>query len=376
MQTRSPRGIVFLSVPESLRGQIENLSPDETFMIDPAIPIPVALAPGTDNLDLENLSWEMIISGMIRVVMDNPDDEDAPYYRRFVQAVKPDILAEFTETAILKTKNGDYALALEIADALEGLFPRLPLVRFNRAFILEERANGLEKAGLEAEADAAYDAAYSAYQEVLALNPPFPNGVFNAGYFFMKRRNFDAAKDCFNAYLSLPETSETPEDTLKRREAKRILAEINAHCLDDSDFRAAYDYIRRGEVQRGLTKIRAFLERHPAVWNGWFILGWGLRKLERWEDGAAAFQKTIELGGGNSDTRNELAICLMERGDIQGARKELEICLREEPENVKIIANLGVLALKKGDCTEAEQYFRTVLELEPQDPVAREFFKC
>jgi Flp pilus assembly protein TadD len=112
------------------------------------------------------------------------------------------------------------------------------------------------------------------------------------------------------------------------------------------------------------------LQRHSDVWNGWFILGWALRKLGRWEDGEAAFGQALELGGDNSDTRNELAICLMEQKKYAAARKELEAALREEPENVKIISNLGVLAMKKGDSDEAAAFFRTVLELEPEDPIA------
>jgi tetratricopeptide (TPR) repeat protein len=324
------------------------------------------------SLNLEELSWEMILSGMIRVVADNPDGEDAPYYRRFVLTVKPDILAEFTQAAILKTKNGDYELALEIIAALEGLFPRLPVVLLNRALVLEARADMLEQSGLEAEAE---DAAYKAYQEVLSLEPPSLNGLFNAGFFFMKRRNFNLAQECFQSYLTVSEDADGPEEPEKREQAQALLEEIKSHSLDDTTFREAYDCIRSGEVSQGLGKIRTFLERHPDVWNGWFMLGWGLRKLGRWEDGAAAFRKTIELGGGNSDTRNELAICLMECGDLAGARKELEASLREEPENVKIISNLGVLALKKGDDHEAAGFFRTVLELEPNDPVAQRYFK-
>jgi lipoprotein NlpI len=67
------------------------------------------------------------------------------YYRRFVLAVKPDIRREFTEAAILKAKNGDFDPALEIFDALDGLFPGLPEVLLNRALALEERAEALER---------------------------------------------------------------------------------------------------------------------------------------------------------------------------------------------------------------------------------------
>jgi uncharacterized protein HemY len=188
----------------------------------------------------------------------------------------------------------------------------------------------------------------------------------------MKRQNFPKARDCFSAYLALPDPALLPKDN--RAKAREIVKEIESRNLDDEIFREAYDFIRLGEEQKGLEKIRTFLEQHPRVWNGWFILGWGLRRLSRWGDAAAAFTEALELGGDNSDTRNELAICLMEQGRFKDARKHLETALREEPENVKIISNLGVLALRNGEDDEAAGFFRTVLELEPEDPVAREYF--
>jgi tetratricopeptide (TPR) repeat protein len=383
-----PNRIVFLSVPESLRGRIESLTgysheecghdedhhhhEDEmpAFAIDPSIPIPVELPSGESTLDLEDLSWEMILSGMIRVVASSAarpaelDDEDIDYYRRFVLAVKPGILGEFTEAAILKARNGDYNLALEIIAALEGLFPLAPEVLLNRALILENRAEALEQAGREHEAEAQNAQASETYRQLLSQDPPFPNALFNAGFFYMKRRNFDEARECFSAYIPLSDDSE------KKGRAAAFIRKIERSGLDDEILREAYDFVRRGDAEQGLLKAKDFLQRHNNVWNGWFILGWALRKLGRWEDGAAAFRKTIEMGGDNSDARNELAICLMEQKEYAAARKELEAALREEPENVKIISNLGILAAKKGDNDEAAAFFRTVLELEPEDPIA------
>jgi tetratricopeptide (TPR) repeat protein len=345
----------------------------------------------------------MILSGMIRVISDFVGNnlevftggenfglqaanteisaEDADYYRHFVLAVKPDILEEFTEAAILKAGNGDYDMALEIMAALRGLFPASPAVLLNRALILENRAAALERAGRAEEAEAGYGLAHEAYKEILYLDPPFPDGLFNAGFFYMKGQNYQKARSCFSAYLALEDKSRgkaNPELQIrlpaeKRDRAKEIVRDIESRSLDDELFQEAYDYIRLGEEQKGLERIRAFLEQHPRVWNAWFILGWGLRRLARWKDASEAFTQAIELGGGNSDTRNELAICLMEQGNYRDARKELEASLREEPENVKIISNLGVLALRKGDDDEAAGFFRTVLELEPEDPVALEY---
>jgi Flp pilus assembly protein TadD len=65
----------------------------------------------------------------------------------------------------------------------------------------------------------------------------------------------------------------------------------------------------------------------------------------------------------------------MESGDLDGARRELETALQKEPENIKIISNLGILALKSGNTDEATAFFRTVLELDPDDPIANNFIK-
>lgn len=353
--------IFFLSVPESLRGDVGN------FTIDPAIPIPVELPAGASRSALENLSWEMMISGMIKVVAREPEGEDADYYRRFVLAVKPDILEEFTEAAILKSRNGDYELALEILAALGGLFPFSPTVRLNKALVLEERADAFERSGRETEAEETAELAFAAYKEALALDPPYPEAFFNAGFFYMKRRNFAKAKECFARYVKMS------DDPLKKKKAAGIVKEIETRDLDDSVFREAYDFIRMGEEEKGIAQAKEFLSRHGSVWNGWFLLGWGLRRLERWEEAIAAFSKAAELGGEGCDVRNELAICLMETGDLAGARKELEKALRLENDNLKVISNLGVVALRSGKKDEAAAFFRTVLELDPEDPIAKRY---
>jgi tetratricopeptide (TPR) repeat protein len=365
MQTEQSR-IVFLSVPESLRGRLT--AEQGGFAIDPSIPIPVELPPGETSLDFDTLSWEMIVAGMLRVIAaGEAESGDIDYYRRFVISVKPDIMAEFTETAILQSKNGNYVSAREIFSILLSLFPEGPEPLLNMALVLENHAAALERAGREDEAEAENERAHEIYRKIAGMDPPFPNGLFNAGFFYLKRRNFDKAKTCFSAYLP------AADNQAKREKAQAIIREISGRSLDDEIFREAYDFIRMGEEQKGLERIRDFLERHPTVWNGWFILGWALRRLGRWEDGAAAFRKAAELGGGSSDTRNELAICLMELGDYAASRKELELALREEPENIKIISNLGVLALKRGDSEEAQGFFRTVLEIEPDDPIAKSY---
>ena len=206
-----------------------------------------------------------------------------------------------------------------------------------------------------------------AYEAVLSLEPVLPDAFFNAGFFFMRLQNYSRARDCFSRYLKVGEEKE------KIKEAKKIIKDLDSHGLDDSSFKEAYDCINRGDNEMGLLKIRDYIEKYPKVWNGWFVLGWVLRKMGRCDDGLMALKKALELGGANSDIQNEMAICLMELGDPQAARKELEFALQKEPENTKIISNLGVLAMKSNRKDEAAAFFRTVMELDPKDPLAKHF---
>ena len=223
--------IIFLPIPESCHRRIDalrqvpeglqNRPEDEAqyvFQINPDIPVPVEIPEDETGkkIILENLSMEMILAGMLKVIEDGEERQEwIEYYCRFVLFLRPDIMAE----------------------------------------IKKIRDSGLE----------------------------------------------------------------------------------------DESYKKAVTLLREGKAEEGLDVIRYFIERHPMVWNGWFLLGWALRLLGRWADGEAAFRKTIELGGGGSDTRNELAICLMENRDITGAKRELETALKLDPENEKIISNLQVV---------------------------------
>ena len=366
--------LVFLSVPQSLReqtrlhGQVENMAGSD-LSINPDIPLPVEIPEGEEKLNLEELSWEMIVSGMLIVIAEGKGNSEwINYYRHLVLAVRPSIMDEFTEAAILKARDGEFELALEILDILRELFPSSPAVLLNRALVMEERASTLEhRSG--AKAAAAFEAAEAAYSEALVLHPPFPDTLFNAGFFYVGRKDFRRARECFSLYVTIS------EDRAKTERAQSIIKDIDVSGLEDESFTEAYTLIQQGNEETGMRSIHDFIEKRPSVWNGWFVLGWALRRLGRWEDGAAAFAKAVELGGGGSDTRNEFAICLMESGDLQGARRELEAALRDDPENIKIISNLGVLTLKNGNADEAAAFFRTVLELDPQDPIANNFLQ-
>jgi tetratricopeptide (TPR) repeat protein len=320
-----------------------------------------------------------VLAGILTVLAYDPDNSQLDYYRSILRAIHPGIRERMTEAAILKTRNGDFDLAEEIFLALHGLDPEDRLTTLNLALLADERADSFRKSGLDDEADASDARAFEWYKAAMTAEPPLPAAFFNAGFFYLKQKNYKKAREAFETYASV-ETAGTEDAKAKIEKAREIAEGIASRDLDDDLFKAAYDFIRIGEEEKALESIRLFMDHNPRVWNAWFLLGWALRRLERWEDARAAFLQALELirdkdeesETGFTDICNELAIALMELGELGEARKYLIMALERESENTKIISNLGIVSLKAGNASEAAGFFRTVLEIDPRDALAKD----
>ena len=158
-----------------------------------------------------------------------------------------------------------------------------------------------------------------------------------------------------------------------KKAAIREMQKLANQYPNDLNYRGLYAQalINNGQEEKGLEEIKKFLQTNQKVWNAWFLLGWGMRRLCRWEQAQQAFLQALSCGGDkNADTYNELAICLMELGNLDEAKKTLLKAFAISPEDTKIISNLGYLAEKQGNKEEAQKYFTAVLEFDPNDIIA------
>lgn len=350
-----------------------NLAPDAErrigdFVVRADVPLPVEIEPEADPglLARNGLSWEAIISAMLKILAYRPGHPDAPYFREFVLAVRPEIDAELTQAAVAKSRARGFEVAIEAFRALEGLDPGTARHAVNLALVYEERAHHARQGGREVEADADLELALAAYRRALAVDEAGADTRWYLASFHLRQQNYDRAHAELEAFIAA-----SPPDHVRLDEAKAALREIDSRNLMDDLFRSAYDYIRMGQEQKGIARITEFLAANPGVWNGWFLLGWANRRLRKYAEARSAFTRALELGGRNIDLLNELAICAMELGDLRAARSHLEQALGMDTENVKVLSNLAVLSLREGKPKDAEAYFRLVLDIDPEDPVAR-----
>lgn len=363
--------IFYIKVPENF------VASDDAFKIDTSIELPVQKK--MDDLmgefDASEISTEQILAGILTVLAYDRNNAHLDYYRSILLKVKPNIKKELCEAAILKTKNEDFDLAEEIFLALLGLDPEDSALMLNMALFLDQRADSYRNNGLLEDADAYDNDANYYYEQALNADPVIPDSYFNVGFFYMKQHKYIEARDAFESYIAL--TCDVPDDELgddgiyKKERAQGIVNKIKASNMDDEAFRAAYDYISRGEEEKGLEEIRLFLQHNPKVWNAWFLLGWGLRRLNRFDDAKGAFLEALKNGGDeNADTYNELSLCYVQEKNFTEAKNCLIKALSIEPESTKVISNLGYLSLAMGNKAEARKYFAAVLEIEPNDKIA------
>lgn len=364
MNSDKLKQIIYISIPENMEHSLGSLQ------LNPSILLPVELPEGQkpNEWKADKLNWEMIVSGMLKVLAYDENHKNQDYFREFIRAARPEISAELTQSAVIKAQSGDFDLAEEIFMALIGLDERDLRSRLNLILLYENKLNNMsslpsdEKDSLQAQIE-------SLYHELLHQAEDLPDIYFNAAWFYYSIQDFQRAFELCENYLELG------EDETKRSEAEKLLRECSELKDTNELYREAYKLINEDKNQEGLDIISDYLTDNPEVWNGWFLQGWAYRKLSRFEDGLKSFNKAIEIKGPHVDILNEIAICHLELNNFDESRKALEEALGMDSENLKIISNMGILSLKEGKKEEASGFFRTVLLLEPEDKIAAEYLK-
>ncbi len=357
--------IVFIKVPEGASLAMGD------FKLDPSLPLPLLLEEGAEDAGPSSLTKERLLGGALAVLSrgaaSGEADERADYYRAFLKAAAPELVVQLSAVGTEKAKNGLFDEAEDVFIALEGLEPQSAAPIVNRGLLERERAAAARRGGREDEAETREAAAKRHFDRATAMEGAPPEVFFHAGSFFNEIREFERASSLFDSALALGLEGEMAE------RARTLSRAIKSRGLLDELFKEAYDFIRMGKEEEGLERVERFLACNASLWNAWFLKGWALRRLERWAEGVPAFERALELVDEDADAvdvLNELSICLSETDRADEARKALERALSIEPENVKLISNLGALALKRGDEAEARAFFMAALEIDPDDVVA------
>lgn len=385
-------------------------------VIDKSIPLPVeeksSDSPGT--FDMKSLNEEQILSALIKIISEwgrrsaglawtgsfTLKIKDAPfegefkidkkiidYYSSLLRALRPNIIKDLGVATVAKARNGEFSMGESLSYALMTLDEKNFAIVLNFALLEDQKADFLRTKDPDA-ADEADALALLYYKKAMGCEPAIEDAFFNAAFFFLKKHDYKAALDALETYLALvcdiSDKDAGERGLYKRTRAQEIVNNIKRDGLTDEDFLVAYKTLDNerstiSEMNSALDRVRQFLQRQPGSARGWFLLGWALRKLNRYTDAKSAFLQSLKCDSDdeelNSNTNNELGLCFMAEGKLNEAKRAFISALKIAPENVRVISNLGVLKEREGDAVGARKYFLAVLEYSPGDAIALDALK-
>ncbi|AGT27678.1 tetratricopeptide repeat protein [Borrelia miyamotoi] len=356
------KNIVYISLPVDFKSQIND------FLFDPKILLPVEVS-NVQNFSQYELDFEAVMSAILKISAYDQGNVNFPYYKKLLLALKPNIVNELIHVGLAKIDEGDYKLALEIFLSLRGIDDKNDILLLNLALLYERMADNFLKVEQDMDAFSSNQSALKIYERLLDFENPNENVFANAGFFFVKQYKLDKAQNLLNHYLKISTNLKLKSKVIE------VLNVIREHKSLDVDLEKIYNLIILSREDEAIFELIKLLEYHRSSWNVWFLLGWGYRRKGFYSEAKDAFFKVLSLDSNNVDAMNELAICFMELLEFNDSFKYLLKALRLEPDNIKIVSNLGILHLKMDLREEARKYFEVVLEYDSNNPIAFKYLK-
>ncbi len=333
------------------------------FHVDSSIQIPVQLPDGKTQIDSKTeISLELIVAGMLKIIAFNWEHEHASYYRDFVLAVQPDAPGgELTLAAIAQEKKGNYTFAEELFLSVIRLAPQSASF-INLATLYSRMATQ------DSEKGELYDLYQQKMINILHEGLEVVGGedaslYSEIGFFHLYQGNVELAKEYLDQYLELAEEGD------KKKHVMNIMKDINTKLNDDANLMQAYDAIQMNDEEKALQLLASYIKDNPKVWNAWFLKGWALRRLSRFQEAEEALVQALAWTKGSSDIYNELALCSIETGKGELAKTYLNTAVDLDDENITLISNLAYLHLKDGELDEARRFLEMARGIDPKDPI-------
>ena len=352
---------IFISLPPSMEQDIGD------FHVDSSIKIPVQLPDGKTKIDTTTeISIELIVAGMLKIIAFNWEHEHASYYRDFVLAVQPDAPGELTLAAIAQEKKGNYTFAEELFLSVIRLAPQ------STSFI--NLATLYSRMAIQ---DSEKGESYDLYQqkminilhEGLEVVGEDASLYSEIGFFHLYQGNVELAGEYLEQYLELAEEGE------KKKHVMNIMKDIKTKLNDDANLMQAYDAIQMNDEEKALELLASYIKDNPKIWNAWFLKGWALRRLSRFQEAEEALVQALAWTKGSSDIYNELALCSIEPAKAELAKTYLNTAVALDDDNITLVSNLAYLHLKDGELDEARKFLEMARGIDPNDPVIIQLMK-
>ncbi|MFA6844631.1 MAG: tetratricopeptide repeat protein [Sphaerochaetaceae bacterium] len=353
--------IVFITLPPSMARDING------FKIDPARQLPVQLPEGKTALDgTDEITIEMIIGGMLKIIAYKTEHPNFAYYKAFVLAAEPDCVEQLNLAAIAQEKAGNMGFSEQLFLTVCHLMPQSATYINLATFYSQKAANDTNKGEVY---DMFAQKALDTLLEGLEAFPKDADLLCEVGYFHLYQGNIEAAKNFFDQYLLVAPQGE------KRKKVEKVFSDINNKINNDTTLMQAYDEIQLSNEQKALSLLDEYIKKNEKVWNAYFLKGWALRRLEQFQKAKEALLMCLKLEESNADIYNELSLCELALGNKELAKTYLNIAVDLDNGNLTMLSNLAYLHLKDLEFDEARKYLEIARSLDGNDPLIIQLMK-
>lgn len=330
------------------------------FIVKEDISLPVYVH-DNKQFSIDDLTSENVVTGMIKVLTDDPDNENLDYYREFIFAVQPDIEARLTSVAYEAERNYHFDDALNIYKVLFSLKPDSLDHNLNIAICYDEYSQYKFSSGIDSEGEKLEEQSYQFFKKVDDFEDKTDRAYYYLGRFYFARENYDKAIEYFNEFIKITDDEE------RKKEVIKFLNDVYNEGVADEDYQNAVWLIQSDKETEAFAYIEKFIEKYPESWNGFFIKGWALRKLKKYKEAIECFEKAIKYNPDSPDVYNEMGLCYMNLNIFYKSKLYFSKALKKNPEDLTIINNLALCSFKEGNKEEAIKYCEIILEFNPED---------
>ena len=131
-------------------------------------------------------------------------------------------------------------------------------------------------------------------------------------------------------------------------------------------------YLNSNRLEEAERAILQALELEPDSPTYWHLAGHLAWRRSDWQTALESAQRGLASDPSSPDLINLRSLALMKLGHVEESRQGLAELLAENPEDPSSLANMGWSSLHVGKPGEALEYFKSALQLEPENDYARQ----
>lgn len=221
--------------------------------------------------------------------------------------------------------------------------------------------------------------AVAAAQEALQALPDRPEVIEAAGRAMQESGDFNQANTLYGKLATL--LPNTPQPYLRQAEVQLVAK--NREAARDALTRGLTALPTSIPLQRAVVlmdledkryadaqkRARAIQTQEPKQAIGYQLEGDVLATQRLWSDAQNAYRNGLAKAPANRELAMRLHTVLVAGGQTGEANRFGESWLKAHPKDVALLVHFGAVAGQRKDYTQAANYYRRALEIQPQNPV-------